>query len=54
MTAPVIAFLNHRVITFQHPCIEPLGESKTDIEIFRQLCERLVQHARRSGAIASN
>jgi trimethylamine-N-oxide reductase (cytochrome c) len=33
--------LNHRVITFQHKCIEPLGESKSDIEIFRLLCERL-------------
>jgi molybdopterin guanine dinucleotide-containing S/N-oxide reductase-like protein len=33
--------LNHRVIVFQHKCIEPLGESKTDIEIFRQLCERM-------------
>jgi len=33
--------LNHRVIVFQHKCIEPLGESKTDIEIFRQICERL-------------
>jgi molybdopterin guanine dinucleotide-containing S/N-oxide reductase-like protein len=33
--------LNHRVIVFQHKCIEPLGESKSDIEIFRQLCERL-------------
>jgi trimethylamine-N-oxide reductase (cytochrome c) len=33
--------LNHRVITFQHKCIEPLGESKTDIEIFRRICERL-------------
>jgi len=29
------------VITFQHKCVEPLGESKTDIEIFRLICERL-------------
>jgi trimethylamine-N-oxide reductase (cytochrome c) len=33
--------LNHRVITFQHKCIEPLGESKSDFEIFRLICERL-------------
>lgn len=26
--------LNHRVITMQHRCIEPLGESKSDYEIF--------------------
>ncbi len=33
--------LNHRVITFQHKCIEPLGESKSDFWIFQKLCERL-------------
>ena len=33
--------LNHRVITFQHKCIEPLGESKSDFWIFEKLCERL-------------
>ena len=33
--------LNHRVITFQHKCIEPLGESKSDFTIFREICERL-------------
>jgi trimethylamine-N-oxide reductase (cytochrome c) len=32
---------NHRVITFQMKCIEPLGESKSDYEIFRLLCQRL-------------
>ena len=25
---------NHRVISLQHKCIEPLGESKSDYEIF--------------------
>jgi len=33
--------LNHRVIVFQHQCIEPLGESKSDFNIFREICERL-------------
>jgi len=33
--------LNHRVITFQHQCIEPLGESKSDFNIFREISERL-------------
>lgn len=33
--------LNHRVIHIQHKCIEPLGESKPDYEIFTQLLERL-------------
>ncbi|MDR0622488.1 MAG: molybdopterin-dependent oxidoreductase [Deltaproteobacteria bacterium] len=33
--------VNHRVITMQHKCIEPLGESKSDIEIFSLLAERL-------------
>ena len=28
--------LNHRVITFQHKCIEPLGESKSDFWIFQK------------------
>jgi trimethylamine-N-oxide reductase (cytochrome c) len=32
---------NHRVIVFQKKCIEPLGESKSDYEIFRLICERL-------------
>jgi molybdopterin guanine dinucleotide-containing S/N-oxide reductase-like protein len=32
--------LNHRVITLQHKCIEPLGESRSDFDIFRTLaCE---------------
>lgn len=33
--------LNHRVIVFQHKCIEPLGESKSDYEIFNEICKRL-------------
>ena len=32
---------NHRVITLQQKCIEPLGESKADYEIFRLLAQRL-------------
>jgi molybdopterin guanine dinucleotide-containing S/N-oxide reductase-like protein len=33
--------LNHRVITIQHKCIEPLGESKSDYQIFLDLSTRL-------------
>lgn len=33
--------LNHRVITMQHKCIEPLGESKSDYEIFLELSKKL-------------
>ncbi len=33
--------LNHRVITLQHKCIEPLGESKSDYQIFLDLSTRL-------------
>jgi molybdopterin guanine dinucleotide-containing S/N-oxide reductase-like protein len=33
--------LNHRVIHIQHKCIEPLGESKSDYEIFAALTNRL-------------
>ncbi len=33
--------LNHRVITLQHKCIEPLGESKSDYQIFLELSKRL-------------
>ncbi len=32
---------NHRVISLQHKCIEPLGESKSDFEIFKMLADRL-------------
>jgi anaerobic selenocysteine-containing dehydrogenase len=32
---------NHRVITLQKKCIEPLGESKSDYEIFAELSRRL-------------
>jgi molybdopterin guanine dinucleotide-containing S/N-oxide reductase-like protein len=33
--------LNHRIITLQHKCIEPLGESKSDYRIFLELSKRL-------------
>jgi len=33
--------VNHRVITLQHKCIEPLGESKSDYDIFLALAQRL-------------
>src|SRR5271165_7593707 len=33
--------LNHRVVVMQHPCIKPLGESRSDFEIFRDLATRL-------------
>ena len=33
--------LNHRVIALQHKCIEPLGESKSDYEIFSLILQRL-------------
>jgi molybdopterin guanine dinucleotide-containing S/N-oxide reductase-like protein len=32
---------NHRVILLQHKCIEPLGESKSDFQIFLELAKRL-------------
>ena len=32
---------NHRVIHMQHKCIEPLGESKSDYQIFLELSHRL-------------
>jgi trimethylamine-N-oxide reductase (cytochrome c) len=33
--------MNHRIITLQHKCIEPLGESKSDYQIFLELSKRL-------------
>jgi trimethylamine-N-oxide reductase (cytochrome c) len=33
--------LNHRVVVLQHKCIEPLGESKSDYEIFSLILQRL-------------
>jgi len=33
--------LNHRVITIQHKCIEPLGESKSDYDIFLEIAKKL-------------
>ena len=32
---------NHRVISMQHKCIEPLGESRSDYEIFLSIMTRL-------------
>lgn len=32
---------NHRVITMQHKCIEPLGESRSDYQIFLAIAEKL-------------
>ena len=32
---------NHRVILMQHKCIEPLGESKSDFQIFLDLAKKL-------------
>lgn len=33
--------VNHRIILYQQKCIEPLGESKGDYEIFAMLAEKL-------------
>jgi len=33
--------LNHRVVVLQHKCIEPLGESKSDYQIFADLLGRM-------------
>jgi molybdopterin guanine dinucleotide-containing S/N-oxide reductase-like protein len=33
--------LNHRVVLMQHKCIEPLGESKSDYDIFLGIAQRL-------------
>lgn len=35
------AQLNHRMIVMQHKCIEPLGESKSDYQVFLGILERL-------------
>jgi len=35
------ALLNHRVVSFQHKAIEPLGESKSDYDIFVEISKRL-------------
>lgn len=32
---------NHRTIVLQHKCIEPLGESRSDNEIYRMILERM-------------
>ena len=33
--------MNHRLVLMQHKCIEPLGESKSDWQIFLELANRL-------------
>ena len=33
--------MNHRIVLMQHKCIEPLGESKSDYQIFLELANRL-------------
>ena len=33
--------LNHRVVVLQHKCIEPLGESKSDYQIFTRILQPL-------------
>jgi len=33
--------LNHRVVVMQHKCIEPLGESKSDYQIFFDILSRM-------------
>lgn len=33
--------LNHRVVSIQHKCIEPLGESRSDFQIFLDITKRL-------------
>ncbi|TAK47892.1 MAG: pyrogallol hydroxytransferase large subunit [Xanthobacteraceae bacterium] len=33
--------MNHRVILMQHKCIEPVGESKSDYQIFAEISQRL-------------
>ncbi|MBW7850336.1 MAG: molybdopterin-dependent oxidoreductase [Rhodospirillales bacterium] len=33
--------LNHRVFVMQHKCIEPLGESKSDYQIFLEILQKL-------------
>lgn len=36
-----MTYANHRVIVFQQKCIEPLGQSKSDYDIFAELSKRL-------------
>jgi molybdopterin guanine dinucleotide-containing S/N-oxide reductase-like protein len=33
--------LNHRVLALQHKCIEPLGESKSDYQIFNEIAKKM-------------
>jgi anaerobic selenocysteine-containing dehydrogenase len=36
-----VGVVNHRVLTLQHKCIEPLGESRSDYDIFTGILTRL-------------
>jgi trimethylamine-N-oxide reductase (cytochrome c) len=36
-----IGIVNHRVLTLQHKCVEPLGESRSDYDIFTGILTRL-------------
>jgi molybdopterin guanine dinucleotide-containing S/N-oxide reductase-like protein len=36
-----VGCVNHRVLTLQHKCIEPLGESRSDYDIFTAILTRL-------------
>ncbi len=47
--------VNHRMVVLQHKCIEPLGESKSDYQIFLEILTRLGLGAMYSeGAAASS
>ncbi len=35
---------NHRIVTLQKKCIEPLGQSKSDYDIYAAICERMGVH----------
>ena len=37
---------NHRVISLQHKCIDPLGESKSDYDIFHWPSRERLGHGR--------
>lgn len=33
--------VNHRIVTLQHKCVQPLGESKSDYDIFSEIAKKL-------------
>ncbi len=41
MSPDTISSCNHRIIVYQQKCIEPVGESRSDYQIFSDLAERL-------------